>query len=178
MQSTVRRLKGMQLTSVSTVVGWPWPNWASANADAQFGVINHQQAISSNHHPQHLAPLPHVTTVPTSPWSPTATAAHSCCQLPTNMAHDHQQQRGNTTSLAAMTPGPTTPNDKESPKTNANDLLTNDGQHLRTDTGDGEPRWDSLPPPHWFLWQQIQVPHHCQWRGNQMTNDDIVCHCC
>jgi len=25
--------------------------------------------------------------------------------------------------------------------------LTNDGQHLRTDTDDNEPRWDSLPPP-------------------------------
>jgi len=138
----------MQLTSVSTVFRWPWPNWASAFADAQFGVINNQQRLSSNHHPQHLAPPPHITTVPTSPPSPTATAAHSRHRLPTNMAHDHQWQRGNATSLATMT---RTDNPKTTKKARewmqTTPLLTNTGQHPRTDTGDDEPRWDSSPPP-------------------------------
>ena len=40
---------------------------------------------------------------PTSPLSPTAMAAHSCHRPPTTMAHDHQWQCGNATSLAAMT---------------------------------------------------------------------------
>jgi len=83
-----------QLTSVSTIFGWPWPNWASANTDAQFGIINNQQPLSSHHHPQHLAPLPHITTVPNS---------HSYHWLPTTTAHDHQWQCGNTMSLAATT---------------------------------------------------------------------------
>jgi len=40
---------------------------------------------------------------PTSPPSPTATAAHSCHRPPTTTAHDHQWQRGNAMSLAATT---------------------------------------------------------------------------
>jgi len=82
----------MQLTLVSPVFRWPWPNWASAFADAQFGIINNQQPLSSYHHPRHLAPP-----------SPTATAAHTRRRPPTNMAHDHQQQCGNATSLSTMT---------------------------------------------------------------------------
>jgi len=91
---TIKPLKVKQLTSVSTIFRWPWPNWALANADAQFGVINNQQPLSSHHHPRHLAPPPHITTVPNS---------HGHRQPPTTTAHDHQWQRGNATSLAAMT---------------------------------------------------------------------------
>jgi len=59
--------------------------------------------LPTTHHPRHLTPPPHITTVPMSPLSPTATATHSCRRPPTTMAHDHQQQCGNAMSLAATT---------------------------------------------------------------------------
>jgi len=160
----------MQLTSVSTVLGWPWPNWVSANANAQFGVINNQQPLSPNHHPQHLTPPPHITTVPNS---------HGCSQLPST-TYNH----GTRPPMAMWQCHITSSNDHQDwqPQTMNNThkwiqttlLLTNDSQHLWTNTGDNKPRWDSLPPPHPFLWHRIQVPHHWWRHGNQMTNDDVI----
>ena len=116
---------------------------------------------------------PHVTTVPNShghsqplsttynhgTWPPTAT-----WQRHVTSSNDHQDQQPQTTNNTQMT-------NNTQKWTWTTLLLTNNGQHLWTDTGDDEPRWDSLPPPsHSFLWHWIRVPHHWQWYGLNQFN--------
>jgi len=179
---TIRPLKVKQLTSVSTIFGWPWPNWASANTNAQFGIINNQQPLSSHHHPWHLAPLPHVTTVPNShsrcrlpstaynhsTWPPMAMWQHHITShndhqdLPLTAAIDCLQPQHTPTNGNVATPHhspqwpperlQTTKNAQErTQRTQTTPPLTNEDQHLWTDTGDDAPRWaSSLPPPFFF----------------------------
>jgi len=151
----------MQLTSVSTVFGWPWPS-----------IINNVFLPTTIHDTWHHHPTSPPSPRHHRPQQPPSTTYKHGIQPPTAMwqhhvtsHNDHQDQQPQVMKKAQEWMQTTPP-------------LTNDGQHLWTDTGDDEVRWDSLPHPHWFLWQQIQVPCRCQWCGNQTMNDDVVrCHC-
>jgi len=87
----------------------------SVFADAQFGVIKNQQPLSSNHHPRHLAPSPHVTTIPNShgrsqPLLTTynhdtrpPTAVWQCHATSSNNHHQQQPQTMNNTQMMKNT---------------------------------------------------------------------------
>jgi hypothetical protein len=100
---TMGLFKKNKPTSINIVVVWPRPNRASANADAQFGVINKQQTLSSHHHhrqqqPRERPPSPSTLTTITAPHQrrqPTTTTPPH-----TNADGPHQPKRCQVTERA------------------------------------------------------------------------------
>jgi len=116
-------------------------------------IWHHQQSTTSfsqpptihnNWHHRATSPPSPRHHIPMSPPSPTATAAHSCHRPPTTTAHDHQQQCGNTTSLAATT--------------------------TRTDN----PKWWTMPKHQTMPTNEYEGPYHSQMMASTYEQTQVT----